>query len=75
MLFNVSAFYRALDDRRRERSLSWSGVGREADLCPQALHRIQKDQMPRSDTLLKLMLWLGETDFAPYLNGPTSNER
>lgn len=57
--FDIEGFYGALDRQRRARSLSWSGVGREAGLSPQALHRVTRGYTPRIDSLIKLLTWLG----------------
>lgn len=68
MDFDLRGFYAALDQRRKERGLSWSGVSRETGLCPQAMHRMKRGYTPRVDSLLTLSGWLGTPgDLRPYV--------
>jgi hypothetical protein len=67
--FDLKALYDALDGRRRERNMSWTGVAREVNrrrtkLRPIALSTIRSlGQKPvgEGDGILQMLLWLGRT--------------
>jgi len=68
--FNVEALYLALDKRRRERRITWRQIGREANLAnqPSLMTHIARGARPSANNLVRLLLWLGETDLKPYIH-------
>lgn len=66
--FNPEALYLALDKRRRERRISWRAIAGEAGVGIFTGPRLGRGQDVHSDTLVRLMVWLGETDLTPYMS-------
>ncbi len=71
-LFNVELLYLALDRQRRRRHITWGQIGREAGLPRSVFTRLGRGHPPGVETLARLLLWLGDTDVAPYLKGGTN---
>lgn len=66
--FDSEALYLALDKARRVRRLSWRAVLREAGVPGLGLiTRLSREQPPDVHNLVRLLLWLGDTDIKPYL--------
>lgn len=61
------ALYVALDRQRRKRRMQWRTVAAEASVSPSTLTRIGQGHRPDADGLLRLLLWLGTTDLAPFI--------
>jgi hypothetical protein len=66
--FDVDALYVALDRERRTRRLSWRGLFREADVADVSLiTRLSNGKAPSAHNLVRLLMWLGNTDIKPYI--------
>jgi len=66
--FDVEALYLALDKARRQRHLSWRAVLREAGVPGlSVITRTARGKPPDVHNLVRLLLWLGNTDIAPYV--------
>jgi len=60
--------YVAVDRRRRELRISAREVLRQiGERTPMSLGRIGRGAQPSADLLVRLLVWLGDTDVAPYL--------
>lgn len=67
-LFDVGALYAALNARRQLRGILWKDVAREAGVHPSTFTRIGiYGRHPDAENLTRLLLWLGDTDLAPYI--------
>lgn len=71
--FDPDALYVALDRKRRTARIKWRDVATEAGVSPSTLSRIGQDKRPDVDSLARLLLWLGDTNLAPYIrrDGPS----
>lgn len=56
-----------LDELRLELRLSWRQVAREQGVSPSLFTRLSHGQGVSAEVLVRLLLWMGTTDFAPYL--------
>jgi hypothetical protein len=72
--FDVEAFYVALDARRREsardesRRVGWREIGRQLGISSSTFTRIGIHREPPGvAALVKLLVWLGDTDLKPYI--------
>jgi transcriptional regulator with XRE-family HTH domain len=65
--FDADALYVALDRKRRAQRLYWRDVAAEAGTSPSTFSRIAQLKKPDADTLVRLLLWLGATDVAPFI--------
>lgn len=66
--FDAEALYVAIDRERRARYLSWRGVLREAGIPGVTLiTRMAHGGAPDANNLVRLLLWLGNTDIKPYI--------
>lgn len=79
--FDVTALYVAVDAERTRRarayssfgaagrrSYSWLRVGREAGISPSVLSKLEGGaSAPSINTLVRLLMWLGTTDMAPFI--------
>lgn len=73
--FDIDAFYHALDRKRRDRRLHWTQVCKQAGVHASLMTRISLDvKEPSVPNLIRLMLWLGETDLAPYIRARVVRE-
>lgn len=61
------ALYVALDRKRRSRRMQWREIAQEASVSPSTFTRIGQGRRPDADGLVRLMLWLGTTDLAPFI--------
>jgi transcriptional regulator with XRE-family HTH domain len=55
--FDFDAFYAALDDIRRSRSMTWRQVARETGVSASCLTRMAKGSRPDIDTVAALAAW------------------
>lgn len=67
--FDAHRLYRALDAKRDAAGLSWRGVARAAHVPHSLIGRLAAGQHPSADVLVRLLVWLGTTDVAPYITG------
>jgi hypothetical protein len=78
--FDLRALYDALDERRRERNLSWAAVAREMSrtgvdghpIAAATLTRLQRTVVAEGDGVLQALAWLGRTpeSFVPGFANP-----
>lgn len=67
--FNCEALYLAMDRQRRDRRLSWRGVGREMGIPnqPSLMTRLGHDQPPGLNNLVLMLAWLNTSDLKPFI--------
>jgi transcriptional regulator with XRE-family HTH domain len=66
--FDPEALYVALDRRRRERHLTRREVCRQlGENTPSVLTRLGQGRHPSADLLIRMLLWLGDTDVSHFL--------
>ncbi|MGC5033057.1 hypothetical protein [Micromonospora sp. DT229] len=63
------ALYVAIDRQRRRRRMQWRTVAAEAGVSASTLTRIGQGHRPDANGLVRLLLWLGTTDLAPFISG------
>lgn len=56
---DLEALIAALDSQRQVRRISWRQLGREAEVSPSTLTRMQQGRKPDVDTFGALVRWLG----------------
>ncbi len=69
MAFDLRALYEALDERRRERGLNWTGVAAEVNRNRTVRHPIAASTIAglrdksggEGDGILQMLMWLGRT--------------
>jgi hypothetical protein len=66
-LFDSDALYIAIDRQRRQRRISFRQIAREAGLQPNTTTRLGQGRAISADVLIRLLIWLGETDLKPYI--------
>lgn len=68
-VFDSEALYLAIDKQRRQRRVrSQRAVLREAGITtPSTLTRLGQGNSLDANTLVRLLVWLGETNLAPYI--------
>ena len=65
---DVEALYVALDKRRRASHLQWRDIATEAEISASTFSRMGlHGQAPSATNLVRMLLWLGETDLKPYI--------
>ncbi|HEX8024726.1 MAG TPA: hypothetical protein VF484_00840 [Candidatus Limnocylindrales bacterium] len=65
---DVEALYVALDKVRRERHLLWRDIAGAAGVSSSTFTRMGLyGQKPNSDGLVRILVWLGDTDVKPYI--------
>lgn len=65
--FDPAALYRAITMEMRARGgLSQREVARQVKLSPSSLLRIKQGDTPNTDTLVKLLRWMGRTDLDSF---------
>lgn len=64
---DVEALYVALDAQRRRARLRWRDIAREAGVSPSTLTRIGQGNRPDADGLVRLLVWLGQTDVLAFV--------
>ena len=66
--FDSAALYAALDLRRKALRITWQQVAAQAGLgTDSTLTRLGHGGSLRTDTFLRLLAWLSETDVTPYV--------
>lgn len=67
--FDTDAFYEQLNRVRMGRdNLSWRQLASEADVTIAGIgSELAAGRQPTVGNLIKLLLWMGETDLAPYI--------
>ena len=66
--FDSAALYAALDLRRQALRISWREVAAQAGLgTDSTLTSLKHGRSLRTDTFLRLLAWLSETDVTPYV--------
>lgn len=82
---DVAALYAAVNADRLRRakaypadfaggttSYSWQRVSRESGVSPAVLSKLEGAvTAPSADTLVRLLVWLGKTDIAPFITSAT----
>jgi hypothetical protein len=69
-VFSVEALYVALDARRRREHLLWRDIAKQAGCAASTFTRMGLyGQAPNAENLARMLLWLGNTDLAPFLAG------
>lgn len=67
--FDAEAFYVALDARRRPSGLRWRDVAEQASVARSMLSRLGVHKLcPDVHGLVRLLVWLGDTDLQPYIS-------
>ncbi len=67
-VFDLRALAASVEARRRSRNVSYGLVAREAGISAQNLaQRLERCGSLDSETFVRLLLWLGETDVGPYV--------
>jgi transcriptional regulator with XRE-family HTH domain len=56
---DVEALYRALNDKRDRRGVSWRELANELELSPSTFTRMAQGQRPDIDTFSTVLQWLG----------------
>lgn len=65
--FDSDALYVRLDRHRRATRIQWRDIARAAGVSPSTLTRLGQGSVPDGDALVSLLLYLGETNIAPYV--------
>ena len=66
--FDSAALYAALDLRRKALGISWQRVADQAGLATDStLTNLKRGRTVETDTFLRLLAWLSETDVTPYV--------
>ncbi len=66
--FDPEKLYVALDRRRRELRISNRELLRQVgEHTPSSMTRLGQGHLPSTDLLARFLVWLGDTDIAPYL--------
>lgn len=72
------ALYAALSYQRGERRLTWRQMAEEMGIPHSAFTRLAAGGLPAATALVRILLWLGQTDLAPYIRRaaavPNQNE-
>lgn len=63
----------AVDAERQRRGLSWRQAAAAIGVSPSTFTRIRRGGLPDATALVRILLWLGQTDLGPYIQ--TSKER
>jgi len=59
--FDVRALYKALDEQRRSRGMSWKQVAMEVGVSASTLTRMKQGGRLEVDGMLAMVGWLGRT--------------
>ena len=58
--FDAEALYRALDQQRRDRGMTWADVSREIGVSASTITRTRKGGRMEVDGMLAMVYWLDE---------------
>jgi hypothetical protein len=73
--FDIEALYMRIDKQRRSKRLQWREVARQAQVHASLFSRMGLQSLaPNVDNLVRLLLWLGETDITAYIRQPSDTE-
>ena len=64
---DVERLYVELDRRRRHEGTTWSAIAKKCGSSPAAMSRMGRGTVPTADVFVRLLLWLGTTDFGGFL--------
>jgi transcriptional regulator with XRE-family HTH domain len=68
-VFNTEAFAAAVETKRESLGISGREVARQAGLVEAvAVTNLRRGVVPSAETLARLLLWLGDTDLARFIN-------
>lgn len=67
---DTEALFTAIDRRRRARRIYFRDVAAEANVSASGLTRLGQGHRPDADCLVRLLVWLGTTDLAPFIATP-----
>ena len=59
MVFDSDRFFREIDRKRRDESLSWRELARRLAISPSTFSRMSQGRKPDVDTFVALVSWLG----------------
>jgi transcriptional regulator with XRE-family HTH domain len=66
--FDAERFFKDVDQRRRDRELSWRQLGRNLGVSASTFSRMSQGKRPDVDTFLTLLAWL-EAPADAYIDG------
>lgn len=64
---NHEALHAALDRCRQRRELTWRRVTYQVGVPPSTFTRLAAGGLPSATALVHMLVWLHETDLAPYI--------
>lgn len=64
---DLPALHAAVDAERRRQGLTWRKAAAAAGLPPSTFTRMGGGGLPAATALVRILLWLGQTDLAPYI--------
>lgn len=67
---DAQLLYLDLDEQRKRWGISWRELGRITGLPTSTFTRMKAGHMCFAHSLAAILLWLGNTDLAPYIVGP-----
>jgi transcriptional regulator with XRE-family HTH domain len=67
--FNTAELYRRLDAKRVDLGLTWREVAHITRVSPSTFSRVGAGQKTDVTGLVRLLVWLGDTDLTPYVIG------
>lgn len=67
LIFDLDAFYVALDRRRRHHRMSWRDVADATGVSPATLSRLAQGGGMNVHTMARLLSWTGSTDVYPFI--------
>lgn len=69
-VFNHAAFLAAIETERERRGISNRELSRQADInaAGVTLTHLRQGHAPSAETVARLLVWLGNTDLAPYIH-------
>jgi hypothetical protein len=67
--FDAAGFRAELERVRSSRGLTWRAVADEVGVAAGSLTRLNGTRFPDVTTLVRILLWLGNTDLRPFITG------
>src|SRR4029077_16945537 len=58
-VFDAEGFYKALDDQRESKGMTWKQVAEESDVSASTLTRMAQGRRPDIDSMAALLKWSG----------------
>lgn len=65
------ALLRAIDTERQRRGVTWRQVAYVMNVPPSTFTRLSRGGLPAATALVRMLLWLDQTDLAPYIRRAT----